>query len=74
MSISKQTQLKNDAVNDILERLWQLPEQSRFHVFTAVFSMLVEACNQDPIEMAGRCCAVHKMLKEARDLKQYEEQ
>jgi hypothetical protein len=71
MSISKQTQLKNDAVNDVLERLWQLPEQSRLHVFAAVFSVLVEITDSDPIEVAGRCCAVHKMLKASGDLKQY---
>jgi hypothetical protein len=74
MSTSKQTQNKNDAVNDILERLWQLPEASRLHVFAAVFSVLVEAGNGDPIDMAGRCCAVYKMLKASGDLKQYEEQ
>jgi hypothetical protein len=72
MSYSKKTKLKNDAVNDVLKRLWPLPEQSRLHVLAAVFSVLVEASNEDPIEVAGRCCAVHKMLKASGDLKQYQ--
>jgi hypothetical protein len=63
---------KIDAVNDILERLGELSEQDRMHVFAAVFSVLVEATRQDPVEVAGRCCAVHQMLKGSGDLKQYQ--
>jgi hypothetical protein len=63
---------KIDAVNDIVQRLGELPGESRLHVFAAVFSVLVEADGLDPIDTAGRCCAVHKMLKASGDLKQYQ--
>jgi hypothetical protein len=62
------------AVNDILLILSELPGETRMHVFASVFSVLVEADGLDPIDTAGRCCAVHKMLKASGDLKQYEEQ
>jgi hypothetical protein len=73
MSISKKSTLKNDVVNDILERLWQLPEQSRLPVLGAVFSVLVEINKADPVETAGRFCATYKILKENGDLKQYDQ-
>jgi hypothetical protein len=63
---------KADAVNDIVQRLGELPEPDRMHVFAAVFSVLVEISHDDPVEMAGRCCAVHKMLKASGDLKRYQ--
>jgi hypothetical protein len=63
---------KADAVNDIVQRLGELPEPDRLHVFAAVFSVLVEITNGDAVEMAARCCAVHKMLKASGDLQQYQ--
>jgi hypothetical protein len=48
MSISKQSKLKNDVVNDIVQRLGQLPDKDRLHVLAAVFSVMVEVSDIDP--------------------------
>jgi hypothetical protein len=61
--MNEYSETRNAAVNDIIARLWEFEDdESRFAILAAVFSVMAQHLELDPLDMAEKMVAVYKLI------------
>jgi hypothetical protein len=61
--MSEYSETRNAAVNGIIARLWEFDDdESRFAILAAVFSVMAQHLELEPIDMAEKMVAVYRLV------------